>query len=259
MSSILKHPKGSNAASARDAILAVAARHFADHGFSGASLREIMRDARVNPASVHYHFGSKEAVYRATVAPYLTRLCDERMAALQQLQQVPGQTPMQRIEQLIRAYVEPHVRLCNEPAALHYVRLLARFITENDQVTESIYTEFLAPVRGAYWREFSALVPQIPEPTLARLFSFMVTLMVTAPADSSYESLTGKSPWPTNTGELTDQLVAFIAAGFAEAATRFATAPQARKRSTTVKQHVTTAEASARKQDRRNTKSAGKK
>lgn len=48
-------------------ILHTAEEHFAVHGFFASSLRKITRDADVNVAAVHYHFGSKEALFVAVL------------------------------------------------------------------------------------------------------------------------------------------------------------------------------------------------
>lgn len=200
--------------SARDAILDSAVRHFAEHGYAGASLREILRDAGVNVAAAHYHFGSKEEVYRETVSRYLRRLSEERRDSLKRIE--AGLAGEERLRQLIRAYVEPHIRLCSEPQARDYVRLMARFVTEDNELTRRIYTQFLEPVRSMYFDAFVQAMPGVPAESVRRLFSFMVVLMVSAPADSSYQSMSGMPAWPTNPAELTETLVRFLAAGFIE-------------------------------------------
>jgi len=48
-----------------DRILAVAALEFAERGYAGARVDRIARRARVNKAMLYYHFGSKQALYRA--------------------------------------------------------------------------------------------------------------------------------------------------------------------------------------------------
>ena len=69
----------------RERVLKVAARHFAEHSFSGTSLRAIQREVKVNPATVHYYFGSKEALYQAVIGEFLDRIQAERLARLQQV------------------------------------------------------------------------------------------------------------------------------------------------------------------------------
>jgi AcrR family transcriptional regulator len=51
----------------RKTILAAAERVFAELGYSGATTRRISGDARVNVATLHYHFGGKEGLYRAVL------------------------------------------------------------------------------------------------------------------------------------------------------------------------------------------------
>jgi AcrR family transcriptional regulator len=48
---------------AREAILAAARGHFAEHGYEGATVRAIARDAGVDAALVSYYFGSKSALF----------------------------------------------------------------------------------------------------------------------------------------------------------------------------------------------------
>ncbi len=43
-------------------ILDVAEKLFAETGIHATSIRQIVKEAGVNVASLHYHFGSKEAV-----------------------------------------------------------------------------------------------------------------------------------------------------------------------------------------------------
>jgi AcrR family transcriptional regulator len=48
---------------AREAIIDAARRQFADHGFEGATMRAIAREAGVDPALVSYYFGSKSGLF----------------------------------------------------------------------------------------------------------------------------------------------------------------------------------------------------
>lgn len=51
----------------REAILAAAREAFAEHGYDGASIRQIAAAAGVDPALVHHYFGSKDDLFVATL------------------------------------------------------------------------------------------------------------------------------------------------------------------------------------------------
>lgn len=63
-----------------DKILYVAEEHFAVHGFFASSLRQITRDAGVNVAAVHYHFGSKEALFVAVLGRHIVPFTETMLA-----------------------------------------------------------------------------------------------------------------------------------------------------------------------------------
>lgn len=49
-------------------MIRVASELFAEHGFDGVTVERIARQARVNKASISYHFGGKLPLYRAILA-----------------------------------------------------------------------------------------------------------------------------------------------------------------------------------------------
>ncbi len=53
----------------REAILVAARVVFAEQGYEGASIRQIARDAAVDPALVHHYFGTKEELFKSVVQP----------------------------------------------------------------------------------------------------------------------------------------------------------------------------------------------
>ena len=68
----------------RGRLLDVAVTCFAHHGVAGSTLREIAREAGVNPALVHYYFGDKPQLLQAVMAERLMPAFGEvRDAALQ--------------------------------------------------------------------------------------------------------------------------------------------------------------------------------
>ncbi|MHB8798931.1 MAG: TetR/AcrR family transcriptional regulator [Thermoanaerobaculia bacterium] len=61
-------PRDGNPEETRREILAAAAEAFAAAGYVGATTRAVASRAGVNVATLHYHFGSKEGLYRAVLA-----------------------------------------------------------------------------------------------------------------------------------------------------------------------------------------------
>jgi len=60
-------PRDGNPAETRRGILRAAEESFATAGFVGATTRQVAARAGVNVATLHYHFGNKEKLYRAVL------------------------------------------------------------------------------------------------------------------------------------------------------------------------------------------------
>lgn len=60
-------PRDGNPAETRRGILLAAEESFATAGFVGATTRQVAARAGVNVATLHYHFGNKENLYRAVL------------------------------------------------------------------------------------------------------------------------------------------------------------------------------------------------
>ncbi|WP_082357740.1 MULTISPECIES: TetR/AcrR family transcriptional regulator [Arthrobacter] len=96
----------------RELIVASARKLFAERGFAATSLREIARDAGVDPALVHHYFSGKDDLFNACVA--LPADPDEVLS------EVSGTPPAERGEALLRALLT----LWDSPAQAALVALL---------------------------------------------------------------------------------------------------------------------------------------
>jgi len=66
--------KGRSSKATREMILEAALAEFAEHGYAGATTASIARRVGVTQPLVHYHFGSKEALWRTTVDALFTKM-----------------------------------------------------------------------------------------------------------------------------------------------------------------------------------------
>src|SRR5438477_6653609 len=95
-------------------ILDVAEQMFAEHGFAGASLRQIIGEAGVNLAAVHYHFRSKESLLESVIVRRMAPLNEERLSLLEQVERAaPRGRPT--VEDLLNAFLGPPLRLFLKP------------------------------------------------------------------------------------------------------------------------------------------------
>lgn len=88
---------------AREDILEVARRRFHEEGYAAASLRSIAAEARVDPALISYHFGSKVGLFGATLD--LAANPPEILANV--LQSSPESMPERLIATLVTVWDDP--------------------------------------------------------------------------------------------------------------------------------------------------------
>src|SRR5215211_1789067 len=93
----------------------------AEHGEDGVTLRAITDAANANVAAVSYHFGSKEALCRATCEEAIGRLVEDQIAGLRQL----GEDAT--LEEIATAWARPVIGgICGPPCQTPpFFRLLA--------------------------------------------------------------------------------------------------------------------------------------
>ena len=74
----------------KEQILDAAEELFSEQGIDGVSLRAITQAAAVNLASVHYHFGSKEALAKAVFVRRIGVINRERLELLDECERRAG-------------------------------------------------------------------------------------------------------------------------------------------------------------------------
>ena len=133
--------KGSIAS--KDQILATARKLFAEHGFDGTSLRQIAREAEVDPAMVHHFFNGKDELFALSV--------ELPADPAQVLAGVDALDPEHRAEAIVAAVL----RLWESPAQHSLVAFLrgtigskAKTAMMRELVTRTILSRIMAGVPG---------------------------------------------------------------------------------------------------------------
>ncbi|HJV98693.1 MAG TPA: TetR family transcriptional regulator [Arthrobacter sp.] len=132
------------ATESREHILATARRLFAEHGFDGTSLRQIAREASVDPAMIHHFFKGKDELFALSVALPAD--------PAQVLEGVDQHDPQHRAEAIVRAVL----RLWESPAQHGLVAFIrgtigskAKTLLLREVVTRTIISRIMAGVPGA--------------------------------------------------------------------------------------------------------------
>jgi TetR/AcrR family transcriptional regulator len=89
-----------------DQILDAATHEFAERGYAGARVDRIARRAHVNKAMLYYHFGSKQALYRALLRRIFSRAADrlQPIAAAA----LPAEQKMTRVISTLAGFIAEH-------------------------------------------------------------------------------------------------------------------------------------------------------
>ena len=193
----------------KDRILGAAEELFAQHGFSGTSLRQVTSRADVNIAAVNYHFGSKENLVNEVFRRRMDEMSDRRISQLRQAQEDhPGE-----LEPILAAFIEPALALTLDRHGSAFVRVLARAYAEkNDRLRK-----FLSDNYGQVLREFAkALAPSLPNLGKEELYwrmDFVAGALTYAMSDFGMIKKPSDLPEEQHRHNAARQFVRFAAAG----------------------------------------------
>ncbi len=164
-------------AATRDRLLDTAERLFARYGVAETSLRTITTEAGTNLASVHYHFGSKEALFEAVFDRRIEPVNTDRLRRLDDVESGTGPGPLP-LEPVLEAFLGPPLRLMHNQGdgGRNFTCLLGRLYAE--PVDHKLF--FLRKFEHVADRFSGALaraLPDLPPADLNWRFFFMLGSM----------------------------------------------------------------------------------
>jgi len=219
----------------RDRILDAAESAFAEFGYAGASLREVVRQARVNLATVYYYFQSKDGLIEAVLKRRFGPIREEQLKLLDQLvHQADGRALT--IEQILEALLLPPLRLAFAEPAQHLAtkRLIGRLLAEPHPRIHELMREQHAEVRDAFLQAMQASCPQLHPNDLRWRKEFLwgaLAFVMCNPRKIEIE--TRGACDPVDFHKVLAEMIAFAAGGFRAAGTQ--PCPLARRRARTVR------------------------
>lgn len=196
-------------------ILDASERLFAEHGYDGVTLRQIARMADVDVALTHYHFGSKEGLFRAVFERRALILNDVRIQALESCLTEAAPNPP-KLEAIIGAYLRPlgDIQGSADDGWRHYLSLVAWVNSSTEWGNELMSGYF----NGYVHRFLDALrqaLPDTDEEALHWGYQFMSGALTLTFADTRrMDQLSDGRASSSETAKGYDHMIPFITAGF---------------------------------------------
>ncbi len=200
--------------SVRERILDVAERLFAEYGMTGVGLRAITTEAKVNLASIAYHFGSKEGLLEAIFAQRAAPIAEERLRLLAACYE-GGKKPT--LEELLEAFLRPALVLGMQPqfGGPAFAKLRARLAAAPEALSRKILSKAFDFSSRKYIDAIAQTLDDLPRADVEWRFHFMLGAMYYTMANSGrMQTLTGGRIDPGNVKRALRHMVPFLAAGF---------------------------------------------
>jgi AcrR family transcriptional regulator len=195
----------------KEQIISVAERLFAERGFAGTTLRNLVSEAGVNLAAVHYHFGSKEDLFRAVVARFARPVVEQELALLEQLQ---AEHEVPSVEAILTALVKPNLEILarNKDTLLVSAQFMGRCRTEPEPIKSIAAGEFAVSTEAF----LDVLQRALPEQSRAQIywkFDLAIAALIQVQIEAGQPFALLRSTNPEDIQNATEQLVKFLSPG----------------------------------------------
>jgi AcrR family transcriptional regulator len=197
----------------KNRILDTAEKLFAAHGFAATSLRAIIKEAGVNTASVHYHFGSKEGLIEAVLQRRAAPVNSERLERLEALE-ADYPTGALPLEEVLETFLAPAILTHFKPSKRGRVlpQLVGRAIAEPDEKLRAIIRDIFADVFRRYTVAFMRALPDLTPDEVIWRMHFMIGAMVFTVAMPRVQQERPGMP-KADPEQMLQRLIDFFAAG----------------------------------------------
>jgi AcrR family transcriptional regulator len=195
-------------------ILDAAESLMGDKGFTSTSMRDITAAAKVNLASVNYHFGSKEALLAAVLERRLQPINEQRLEFLDALELENSDSKI-RHQDIVRAFVSPPFKQQQQWGGNSetFLRLLGRLHSETNEEFRQV---FMSEYELVYQRFAVALQRSLPHLTNTNLPWRMLFMVGSMAFTMSWgQSMMLRQDTSISPNDVLDELIEFTCAGLA--------------------------------------------
>ena len=156
-------------------LLDAAERLFMQHGFEGASMRQVTSEADVNLAAANYHFGSKEALMQAVLQRRLEVINKERLRVLDEAEAKAAGRPL-KPSVIVDCYFGTLLRAAadQKSGGQTFLRLLGRTLTDPSAFIRAFMSTEYADVLERYKQALFRSLPDVPKAEIVWRFHFML-------------------------------------------------------------------------------------
>ncbi|EDY80817.1 transcriptional regulator, TetR family protein [Verrucomicrobiia bacterium DG1235] len=159
-------------------LIDAAEREFAEHGFHGASIRDITSRAGANIAAVNYHFGSKETLFIEMVRRRVEPINAIRFSRLDKALAESGGAPLEIreiVDILVRPMVEAYLqqKQDNDSGNKYFLRAMGRGMAEETQFMSALHQDILAELIKRFRFELSRSLADIPSHMIQLCFAYL--------------------------------------------------------------------------------------
>jgi AcrR family transcriptional regulator len=202
---------GTTTIDTKEQIISVAKRLFAERGFAGTTLRNVIGEADVNLAAVHYHFGSKEELFRAVVQRFARPIVEQELALLKQLQ-AGGQVPS--VEAILTAVFKPCLEFLAQDRELLLVhaQFMGRCWAEPEPLKSIVTGEFAVSME-VFLDALQRVLPEQSRSEITWKFDLVIAALIRVQSEAGQPFALLQSTDPEAIQAAIEQLVKFLSPG----------------------------------------------
>jgi AcrR family transcriptional regulator len=197
----------------RERLLDSAEELFCEHGFDGASIRDIAASADCNIASVNYYFGGKEKLYQEVWRRYLVTMRDTRIESINKIMSQNGDRP--RLENLLRSFAETFVGpMVDKNKARRLNKLMAREWIDQHLPVNMFLDDIITPTLNAMSSALVKTCPGIDESKIPFIvFSIVGQLLHLLHVKAIFQEMDETALTKFDLAQAIDHIVKFSVAG----------------------------------------------